>query len=358
MKLFFTFSRHTPVYLSVALLLAAVLFSSNQIGVSGKSIAGCGGGGCHTYSINTTMSMTGIPANGYANGQTYNMFLTVSNNAKYKAGFNMSVSTGTLGAGAGMSLVSPTELKHTAPLLMNNGNAIWSFTWTAPASGTAPVTFYVAGNAVDTSGTSSGDAFNTAQFNYTAELLISVPIIANVITTGVTDTSFTATADVNPGNAATAPYIEYGPTTSYGNTTGMSPAILNGATPLPTNVTITGLTPGGSYHYRIKATNSNGTVYSQDKLVVLTSTPNAINTININTVRLYPNPVHDVLYCDGLLNEQIVNIQVYNSLGVLMPTPLYTNKPNSLQVSALLPGKYILHLQTKKGMYKTSFVKW
>jgi hypothetical protein len=358
MTLFSTSSRHTPVYVSVALLLAAVLFSSNQIGVSGKSIVGCGGGGCHTYSINTTMGMTGIPASGYANGQTYTLFLTVSNNAKFKAGFNMSVSTGTLGAGAGMALVTPTELKHTAPLLMNNGNAIWSFTWTAPASGTAPVTFYVAGNAVDTSGTSSGDAFNTAQFNYTAELLSSAPIIANVITTGVTDTSFTATADVNPGNAATAPTIEYGPTTSYGSTTGMSPAILNGATPLPTNVTITGLTPGGSYHYRIKASNANGTVYSPDKLVVLTSTPNAIHTININTVRLYPNPVHDVLYCDGLLNEQIVNIQVYNSLGVLMPTPLYTNKPNSLQVSALLPGKYILHLQTKKGMYKTSFVKW
>jgi hypothetical protein len=358
MTLFSISTRHTPVYLSVALLLAAVLFSSNQIGVSGKSIVGCGGGGCHTYSINTTIGMTGIPASGYANGQTYTMFLTVGNNAKFKAGFNLSVSTGTLGAGAGMALVTPTELKHTAPLMMNNGNAIWSFTWTAPASGTTPVTFYAAGNAVDTSGTSSGDAFNTAQFNYTAELLSTAPIIANVITTGVTDTSFTATADVNPGNAATAPYIEYGLTTNYGSTTGMSPAILNGATPLPTNVTITGLTPGASYHYRIKASNANGTVYSPDKLVVLTSTPNAINTISIKELSVYPNPVHDVLYINGLLNEQIVNINVFNMQGVLMPTPWYANKPNSLQVSTLMPGNYLLQVQTKKGNYKASFVKW
>jgi hypothetical protein len=358
MTLFSISSRHTPIYLSVALLLVAVLFSSNQIGVSGKSIAGCGGGGCHTYSINTTMGLTGIPANGYANGQTYNMFLTVSNSTKFKAGFNMTASTGTLGAGAGMALVSPTELKHTAPLLMNNGNAIWSFTWTAPATGTAPVTFYVAGNAVDTSGTAAGDAFNTAQFNYTAEQLSTVPVISNVVTTGVTDTSFIANANVNPGNVTTTPYIEYGPTTSYGTTEVMSPAILNGTSPLPINITISGLMPGGSYHYRIRATNTNGTVYSPDKLVVLTSTPNAINTINIKEVRVYPNPVHDVLYVDGLLNEQIVSIQVFNRQGVLMPTPWYTNKPNSLQVSALMPGNYLVQLQTKKGMYKASFVKW
>lgn len=358
MKPFKRLSRFAPVYLSLALITASLLFSSNQIGVSGKSIAGCGGGGCHTYSINTTMSMAGMPANGYANGQTYNLFLTVSNAAKFKAGFNMTVTQGTLTAGAGMSLVSPTELKHNTPLLMNNGSAIWSFSWTAPATGTAPVTFYVAGNAVDTSGTSSGDAFNTAQFNYTAEQLSSAPVISNIITTAVTDTSFTATADVNPGNAVTSPSIEYGPTTSYGSTAGMSPAILNGASPLPANVTITGLTPGGSYHYRIKATNANGTVYSQDKLVVLTLTPNALSNIQLKTLKVYPNPVHDVLYFEGLPYQTIQAVSLYSSTGALMPTPMFNVAQKNIAVSTLLPGRYTLLLQTNKGTYRTSFVKW
>lgn len=351
-------SRHTPVYLFLILITAGVLFSSNQIGISGKSIAGCGGGGCHTYSINTTMSMAGMPAAGYANGQTYSLFLTVTNQAKFKAGFNLSVSTGTLTASTGMTLVSPTELKHNTPLLMNNGSAIWSITWTAPATGTAPVTFYVAGNAVDTSGTATGDAFNTAQFTYNAELLSSAPVITNVITTGVTDTSFTATANVNAGNASTTPYIEYGPTMSYGSSTLMSPAVITGSTASPTNVTITGLTPGGTYHYRIKASNSNGVVYSPDKLVVLTLTPNAVNNISINTLTTYPNPVHDILYCEGISNEQLVSVQVCNTMGVLMPTPLFNHQAACLNVSALLPGRYTLRIQTKKGMYQTSFVKW
>lgn len=358
MKLIKNRSRLTPVYLCLSLITGSLLFSSNQIGVSGKSIAGCGGGGCHTYSINTTMSMAGMPANGYTNGQTYTMFLTVSNAAKFKAGFNMSVNLGTLTAGAGMSLVSPTELKHNTPLLMNNGNAIWSFSWTAPATGTAPVTFYVAGNAVDTSGTSSGDAFNTTQFNYTAEQLSSVPVIANVITTAVTDTSFTATADVNPGNAVTSPSIEYGPTTSYGSTAGMSPAILNGATPMPANITITGLTPGGTYHYRIKATNANGTVYSQDKLVVLTLTPNALSSLAINAVRVYPNPVHDVLYFDGLHHQTIRSVNLYSSTGALMPTPMFNAMQQTIAVNTLLPGRYTLLIQTNKAKYQSSFIKW
>lgn len=358
MKSFFTRSRHTPFYWCLGLMAAGVLFSSNQIGISGKSIAGCGGGGCHTFSINTTMSMAGVPANGYANGQTYNLFLTVSNANKFKAGFNLTVSTGTLTAGAGMSLVSPTELKHNSPLLMNNGSAIWGFTWTAPATGTAPVTFYVAGNAVDTSGTATGDAYNTAQFTYTAEQLSTAPIITNVITTGVTDTSFTATADINAGNASTTPYIEYGPTTLYGSSTVMSPAVITGATAMPTNITITGLTPGSSYHYRIKASNSNGVVYSPDKLVVLTSTPNAVNNISIKRLNVYPNPVHDVLYFDGLMNESIVRLQVINTAGVFMPTPSLFNNPTCVQTGNLVPGRYTLRIQTKKGTYQTSFVKW
>lgn len=358
MKPFKRLSRFAPVYLSLVLIIASLLFSSNQIGVSGKSIAGCGGGGCHTYSINTTMSMAGMPANGYANGQTYNLFLTVTNAAKFKAGFNMSVNLGTLTAGPGMGLVSPTELKHNTPLLMSNGNAIWSFSWTAPATGTVPVTFYVAGNAVDSSGTSAGDAFNTTQFNYTAEQLSSAPVISNVITTAVTDTSFTATADVNPGNAVTSPSIEYGPTTSYGSTAGMSPAILNGATPLPANITVNGLTPGGTYHYRIKATNANGTVYSQDKLVVLTLTPNALSSVEIKSMRVYPNPVHDILYFDGLQHQAIRSVSLYANSGALMPTPMFNAMQQCIAVNTLLPGRYTLLIQTNKGKYQSTFVKW
>ncbi|MBU3675747.1 MAG: T9SS type A sorting domain-containing protein [Chitinophagaceae bacterium] len=349
--------RNTSLIMMAGLIAAATLFSSNQIGVSGKSVVGCGGGGCHTYSINTTMSMLGVPAAGYQNGQTYTLYLTVSNAAKVKAGFNLTVNAGSLSAGSGMSLVSATELKHNAPLLMNSGNATWSFSWTAPATGTSPVSFYVAGNATDSSGTAQGDAFNTTVFTYNAEQLSMVPQIANVITTAFNDTSFTASADVNPGNATTAPYIEYGPTTTYGNSVVMSPAILNGSNALPVNITINGLTPGGTYHYRIKASNANGTVYSQDKLVVLTNTPNAVSNVKINTISVYPNPANDVLHVVGLPNEPIRSVCVFNAMGQLMPSPNLDVKQLTCFVNGLAPGRYVLELQCGKQMYRTSFFK-
>lgn len=349
--------RNTSITIMAGLIAAAALFSSNQIGVSGKSVVGCGGGGCHTYSINTTMSMLGVPAVGYQNGQTYTLYLTVSNAAKLIAGFNLTVNAGTLSAGAGMSLVSATELKHNAPMVMNNGNATWQFSWTAPASGTSPVSFSVAGNAADSSGTSQGDAFNTSVFTYNAEQLSAIPQIANVITTAFNDTSFTASANVNPGNATTAPYIEYGPTTTYGNSVVMSPAILNGSTALPVSITINGLTPGGTYHYRIKATNANGTVYSPDKLVVLTNTPNAVAHVNISAISVYPNPTNDILYVLGLPKEPIRSVYVFNALGQLMPSPNFDVKQGICSVQALAPGRYVLAVQCGKLLYRTSFLK-
>lgn len=350
--------RTSSLFVVVVLLGAALTFSSNQIGVSGKSVVGCGGGGCHTYSINTTMSMMGIPAAGYQNGQTYTVFLTVSNLAKAKAGFNLTVNAGTLSAGAGMSLVSTTELKHNAPLLMNSGNATWSFSWTAPASGTAPINFYVAGNATDSSGTAQGDAYNTAVFTYTAEQLSAAPIISNVLTTAFNDTSFTVNADINPGNAATAPYIEYGPTATYGSSLGMSPAILNGSTVQAVNITLNGLTTGGTYHYRIKATNANGTVYSQDKLVVLTNTPNAVSSMSFKQAHLFPNPVNNELHILDLPSDFVRAAIIYNAMGVPMPFIGYNVTRNICNVSHLAAGQYVLELHGMKTIYRSTFFKY
>ena len=84
-----------------------------------------------------------------------------------------------------------------------------------------------------------------------------------VIGTSATPTSNGAklTATVYPYGADTHYYFEYGTNTSYGTDIPMTPVDLGGAEyPASTQVeqTISGLTSGMSYHYRIVASNSQG----------------------------------------------------------------------------------------------------
>lgn len=135
-------------------------------GVMGASTIGCGT--CHgSANAATTITITGIPAGGFVNGTTYNVSLKVANASKLGAGFDLSVTGGTLSnAPANTMLMGGTELHHTATLPMTAGEAIWNFSWTAPAAGST-VTFNVAGNAVNNNNNDSGDQWNKISVDYT-----------------------------------------------------------------------------------------------------------------------------------------------------------------------------------------------
>ncbi|HYP55280.1 MAG TPA: S8 family serine peptidase, partial [Solirubrobacterales bacterium] len=72
---------------------------------------------------------------------------------------------------------------------------------------------------------------------------------------------------VNPGNDSTTYQFEYGPTTSYGAKAPASPKAMLGTVPAgePVSEPLTNLTPSTTYHYRLVATNSKGTVYGADR---------------------------------------------------------------------------------------------
>ena len=59
--------------------------------------------------------------------------------------------------------------------------------------------------------------------------------------------------------------FEYGPTNSYGQATGRTE--IPGPVHKPVSVQLTGLTPGTTYHYRIKVENEEGTRYGMDRMV-------------------------------------------------------------------------------------------
>jgi sugar lactone lactonase YvrE len=71
---------------------------------------------------------------------------------------------------------------------------------------------------------------------------------------------------VNPEGYASTYQIEWGPTTSYGSTIPATAApIGSGVSPVAISQAITGLKGSTTYHFRIVATNSEGTAYSPDQ---------------------------------------------------------------------------------------------
>ncbi len=88
--------------------------------------------------------------------------------------------------------------------------------------------------------------------------------------TSVTGSSAVLNGTVNPNGLATSYYFQWGTSTSYGNTTSTQSAG-SGTSNVAVNAPISGLSGGTTYHFRLVATNSDGTTNGSD----LTFTPGA-----------------------------------------------------------------------------------
>jgi len=102
----------------------------------------------------------------------------------------------------------------------------------------------------------------------------------------LTKTSATLYATVRTTLLPTSMVFEYGTSASYGQTLSVTSNIVPGTTSNIVTASVTGLTPGTVYHYRIKASNSSKTFYGLD-LVFRTYNAETVNDIdgnNYNTV--------------------------------------------------------------------------
>ncbi len=92
------------------------------------------------------------------------------------------------------------------------------------------------------------------------------PTVQTTDATGVTSTGATLNGKVNPKGHDSDAYFEYGTTTGYGTRVPAGGEIPVGSdrTEHPVGRTITGLTPGTAYHFRIVARNGGGTTVGGD----------------------------------------------------------------------------------------------
>jgi aspartate 1-decarboxylase len=140
----------------------------------------CAKNGCHVGVVNSfqgsvTIDVSDIPLAGYAPGKTYTIGVTVAEAGRSTFGFQLtsedakSNKIGSYTSSAGVRLEFDDWVTHS----INSGTGVWAITWTAP-TGTQDVTFYAAGNAANSNGTSAGDHIYTGSATVSRDLLASV----------------------------------------------------------------------------------------------------------------------------------------------------------------------------------------
>src|SRR5580704_365170 len=98
------------------------------------------------------------------------------------------------------------------------------------------------------------------------------PAVSTGAATSIKDSSASLTGTVNPLGGSTTYYFQYGLTSTYSATTKARSAG-HGTKAVAASSSITGLTPGTTYHYRLIATSQFGTSTGVDRTLKTTGHP-------------------------------------------------------------------------------------
>ncbi|MCX6874729.1 MAG: immunoglobulin domain-containing protein [Verrucomicrobia bacterium] len=105
----------------------------------------------------------------------------------------------------------------------------------------------------------AGSATSTA-----ATLALEPPLVTTDSASGITTTTATLNGTVNPNGLATSARFEYGPTSAYGSKLRVTLAPDSGLVTQMVSLSLSGLLPGTTYHYRLTATSDIGTTLGAD----------------------------------------------------------------------------------------------
>ena len=78
---------------------------------------------------------------------------------------------------------------------------------------------------------------------------------------------------------------------------------------------------------------------------------------NTSEIKLFPNPVDQILHIKLSNNSEDSNLTIYNILGKVVMEQKINNTVNSIDVSSLASGLYILSIQTRNASKTFKFIK-
>lgn len=176
------------------------------------------------------------------------------------------------------------------------------------------------------------------------------PTAGTVQASATTKTASLSCWPVSAGSSATNAVFQYGPTTSYGNSTAVSGTIPAGSTYANPSISLSGLLPGTTFHARCVLTNAQGTVYSSDISFTTFGLPTATTNAATNVTDLSA-------VLNGSVNPKGADLQTSFELGastaygVTVNTTPYAVSGNLVTpltgtINGLLPGT-TYHYRTK-----------
>jgi subtilisin family serine protease len=121
----------------------------------------------------------------------------------------------------------------------------------------------------------SGDGIQEPLLDLSDENVFTIlqpPELGPAYAVSVTPQSAILAATVNPKGRSTEYHFEYGTTTAYGSSAPLPPEDLgSGTAPVEVSEKIEGLAPATTYHFRVVASNSEGTSYGEDETFTTTT---------------------------------------------------------------------------------------
>jgi trimeric autotransporter adhesin len=162
------------------------------------------------------------------------------------------------------------------------------------------------------------------------------PTVATTAATSITSSTATMNGTVNPNNLTATVSFDWGLTIAYGNNVAGVPGLVTGGIATTVSSSLTGLTPGVTYHYRVNGINSVGTSNGIDMtfttlpapptMVTMAATSITNNTATLNGTALANGASTTVQFDYGLTAAYGLTISA-------VPSPVTGNTITSETVS-------------------------
>ena len=169
-----------------------------------------------------------------------------------------------------------------------------------------------------------------------AEQTLGKPKVTAEAASGATPSEATLNATINPNGVATSYYFEYGPTTSYGSKT-KEVSVGSGMSPLKASEVIAGLSASSTYHFRVIATNGNGTTEGADKAFSTTGKPTVETKAPASTSETSAS-------IRGIVNPRGVETNYYFEYGL---TEAYGSKTTEKSAGAGISDVEVVRIVTE-----------